>query len=194
MNKVIVIGGGAAGLMAALSAAEAEASVLLLEGNEKLGKKIYITGKGRCNVTNACEPAAFMNKVVKNPRFLFSALNALCAGGHDGSAGTAGLPGEGGAGRPGLPGQREGQRRDSGAGKGTAAARRVHPAEHEGFPHFGGKHCSLRCGAGRRDAAGSGSGRRGHRRCRAIPPPAPRATASVGWRSWGIRSIRRCPR
>ena len=54
MNKVIVIGGGAAGLMAALSAAEAEASVLLLEGNEKLGKKIYITGKGRCNVTNAC--------------------------------------------------------------------------------------------------------------------------------------------
>ena len=77
MNKVIVIGGGAAGLMAALSAAEAEASVLLLEGNEKLGKKIYITGKGRCNVTNACEPAAFMNKVVKNPRFLFSALNAF---------------------------------------------------------------------------------------------------------------------
>ena len=77
MNKVIVIGGGAAGLMAALSAAEAGASVTLLEGNEKLGKKIYITGKGRCNVTNACEPAAFMNRVVKNPRFLFSALNAF---------------------------------------------------------------------------------------------------------------------
>ena len=75
MNKVIVIGGGAAGLTAALSAAEAGASVMLLEGNEKLGKKIYITGKGRCNVTNACEPAAFLNKVVKNPRFLFSALN-----------------------------------------------------------------------------------------------------------------------
>ena len=63
--------------MAALSAAEAGACVLLLEGNEKLGKKIYITGKGRCNVTNACEPAAFMNKVVENPRFLFSALNAF---------------------------------------------------------------------------------------------------------------------
>ena len=75
MNKVIVIGGGAAGLTAALSAAEAGSSVTLLEGNEKLGKKIYITGKGRCNVTNACEPAAFLNKVVKNPRFLFSALN-----------------------------------------------------------------------------------------------------------------------
>lgn len=77
MNKVIVIGGGAAGLTAALSAAEAGASVTLLEGNEKLGKKIYITGKGRCNVTNACDPAAFLNKVVKNPRFLFSALNAF---------------------------------------------------------------------------------------------------------------------
>ena len=75
MNKVIVIGGGAAGLTAALSAAEAGSSVTLLEGNEKLGKKIYITGKGRCNVTNACDPAAFLNKVVKNPRFLFSALN-----------------------------------------------------------------------------------------------------------------------
>lgn len=75
MNKVIVIGGGAAGLTASLSTAEAGASVTLLEGNEKLGKKIYITGKGRCNVTNACEPAAFLNKVVKNPRFLFSALN-----------------------------------------------------------------------------------------------------------------------
>ena len=77
MNKVIVIGGGAAGLTAALSAAEAGSSVTLLEGNEKLGKKIYITGKGRCNVTNACDPAAFLNKVVKNPRFLFSALNAF---------------------------------------------------------------------------------------------------------------------
>ena len=77
MNKVIVIGGGAAGLTAALSAAEAGSSVTLLEGNEKLGKKIYITGKGRCNVTNACDPAAFLNKVVKNPLFLFSALNAF---------------------------------------------------------------------------------------------------------------------
>ncbi len=74
---MIVIGGGAAGLMAAVSAANAGASVTLLERNEKLGKKIYITGKGRCNVTNACEPDAFMKNVVKNPRFLFSALNAL---------------------------------------------------------------------------------------------------------------------
>ena len=77
MNKVIVIGGGAAGLMAALSAAEAEASVLLLEGNEKLGKKIYITGKGRCNVTNDCTAEEFLRHVRTNPRFLFSSLGAF---------------------------------------------------------------------------------------------------------------------
>lgn len=63
--------------MAAVSAAQAGADVTLLERNEKLGKKIYITGKGRCNATNACEPDAFMKSVVKNPRFLYSALNAL---------------------------------------------------------------------------------------------------------------------
>ena len=77
MNNVIVIGGGAAGLMAAVAAAQSAADVTLLERNEKLGKKIYITGKGRCNATNACEPDAFMKSVVKNPRFLYSALNAL---------------------------------------------------------------------------------------------------------------------
>ena len=77
MNEVIVIGGGAAGLMAAVAAAEAGAQVTLLERNEKLGKKIYITGKGRCNATNACEMDAFLKNVVKNPRFLYSAFNAL---------------------------------------------------------------------------------------------------------------------
>ena len=77
MNEVIIIGGGAAGLMAAVSAAQSGAKVTLLERNEKLGKKIYITGKGRCNATNACDAQAFMKNVVKNPRFLFSALNAL---------------------------------------------------------------------------------------------------------------------
>ena len=55
MSKVIVIGGGPAGMMAAFAAAENGHRVLLLEKNEKLGKKLYITGKGRCNVTNACE-------------------------------------------------------------------------------------------------------------------------------------------
>ena len=77
MNKVVVIGGGAAGLMAAIAAAREGAQVTLLEKNEKLGKKIYITGKGRCNVTNACSQEAFRSKVVKNPRFLYSALDAF---------------------------------------------------------------------------------------------------------------------
>ena len=76
-KQIIVIGGGAAGLMAAVTAAAQGHSVLLLERNEKLGKKIYITGKGRCNVTNLCAPDAFLKNVVRNPKFLFSALNAL---------------------------------------------------------------------------------------------------------------------
>ena len=77
MTDLIVIGGGAAGLMCAYAAADAGASVLLLERNEKLGKKIYITGKGRCNLTNACEPDAFLKSVVRSPRFLYAALRAL---------------------------------------------------------------------------------------------------------------------
>ncbi|MBR2924948.1 MAG: NAD(P)/FAD-dependent oxidoreductase [Clostridia bacterium] len=77
MKHIIVIGGGAAGLLAAMEAAKAGAEVTLLEKNEKLGKKIYITGKGRCNVTNDCTPESFRASVVKNPRFLFSALNAF---------------------------------------------------------------------------------------------------------------------
>lgn len=74
MKKIIVIGGGAAGAMAAIAAAEQGASVLLLEKNEKLGKKIYITGKGRCNLTNACELEELFKKIVTNPRFMYSAL------------------------------------------------------------------------------------------------------------------------
>ena len=77
MSSIAVIGGGAAGMMAALTAAREGAQVTLLECNEKLGKKIYITGKGRCNVTNRCDREAFLNQVPRNPRFLYSALNAL---------------------------------------------------------------------------------------------------------------------
>ncbi len=77
MKKIIVIGGGAAGMLAAIAAAEAGADVLLLEKNEKLGKKIYITGKGRCNVTNACETEDLLKNVVTNRRFLYSALYAF---------------------------------------------------------------------------------------------------------------------
>ncbi len=72
-KKCIVIGGGAAGMMAAYAVASEQWDVELLEKNEKLGKKIYITGKGRCNVTNDCEPEVFFANVVSNPKFLYSA-------------------------------------------------------------------------------------------------------------------------
>lgn len=74
MSEVIVVGGGAAGMMAAIAAAEGGHSVLLLEQNEKLGKKIYITGKGRCNVTNACGMDELFENVVSNAKFLYSAF------------------------------------------------------------------------------------------------------------------------
>ena len=74
MSKVIVVGGGAAGMMAAYSAAICGHSVMLLEQNEKLGKKIYITGKGRCNFTNAADMDEIMKAVVTNPKFLYSAF------------------------------------------------------------------------------------------------------------------------
>ena len=77
MQLIVVIGGGAAGLMAAVTAAENGAAVTVLERNEKLGKKLYITGKGRCNCTNLCPADEFRQNVVRNPRFLFSALEAL---------------------------------------------------------------------------------------------------------------------
>lgn len=79
MSDVIVIGGGAAGMMAACSAAENGHNVTLIEKNEKLGKKIYITGKGRCNVTNAGETTAFFEQVVRNPKSLYSAVYSFDA-------------------------------------------------------------------------------------------------------------------
>ena len=75
MSEILVIGGGAAGMMAAVFAARAGGKVTLLEKNEKLGKKVYITGKGRCNLTNDCSRDGFLAQVPRNPRFLFSALN-----------------------------------------------------------------------------------------------------------------------
>lgn len=74
MRTVIIIGGGAAGLMAAISASKEDKKVILLEKNDKLGKKIFITGKGRCNITSACEPGEFLDHVVTNPRFLYSSF------------------------------------------------------------------------------------------------------------------------
>ena len=75
MAEILVIGGGAAGMMAAVFAARAGAEVTLLEKNEKLGKKVYITGKGRCNLTNDCDLDEFLAQVPRNPRFLYSALS-----------------------------------------------------------------------------------------------------------------------
>lgn len=75
MAKVLIIGGGAAGMMASIMAALEGHQVCVLEQNEKLGKKLYITGKGRCNVTNACEEVEdLINSVVSNPKFLYSAF------------------------------------------------------------------------------------------------------------------------
>ena len=79
MNEydVIVVGGGAAGMFAAIQAGYAGARVLLLEPNERLGKKLYITGKGRCNLTNACSWQEVLKNVPRNPRFLYSALSGF---------------------------------------------------------------------------------------------------------------------
>lgn len=74
--NVIVVGGGASGMMAAYSAAMCGHEVTVLERNEKLGKKIYITGKGRCNLTNNCPIEEFFGHIVRNPRFLYSSFNA----------------------------------------------------------------------------------------------------------------------
>lgn len=74
MAKTIVIGGGAAGMMAAYAAAMCGNEVSLYEKNEKLGKKVYITGKGRCNVTNACETQDFFINIVTNPKFMYSPI------------------------------------------------------------------------------------------------------------------------
>ncbi len=71
---VFVIGGGAAGMMAAIEAAVSGCKVTVFEKNEKLGKKIYITGKGRCNVTNASDMETIFANINRNPKFLYSAL------------------------------------------------------------------------------------------------------------------------
>ena len=76
MNKIIVIGGGPAGMFAAIAAAESGSQVTLLEKNEKLGKKLFITGKGRCNITNAGDMDNLFANVMTNAKFLYSAFYA----------------------------------------------------------------------------------------------------------------------
>lgn len=74
MSKVLIVGGGAAGMLASVFAARRGCEVHVFEKNEKLGKKLYITGKGRCNLTNACEMDALFDSVRTNARFLYSAF------------------------------------------------------------------------------------------------------------------------
>lgn len=80
MKKIVVIGGGAAGLMAAAAAAGHGTDVRLIEKNPALGKKMLITGGGRCNITNIAEPKRMMDKILRNPCFLYSALHAFDSG------------------------------------------------------------------------------------------------------------------
>ncbi len=77
MKKIAVVGGGAAGMMAAARLIEENADVTLFERNDRLGKKLAITGKGRCNLTNNCSLPEFMENVPANPRFLYSAVSAF---------------------------------------------------------------------------------------------------------------------
>lgn len=77
MRHIVVVGGGAAGMMAAIGAASAGADVTLVEKNEKTGKKIFITGKGRCNLTNACAREDFAGNVISNEKFLYSAFDRM---------------------------------------------------------------------------------------------------------------------
>ena len=74
---IVVIGGGPAGMMAAITAAEGGSSVTLIEKNEKLGKKLFLTGKGRCNLTNACPAEELFDNIRTNPKFLYSAFHGL---------------------------------------------------------------------------------------------------------------------
>ena len=74
MSKVVIVGGGAAGMFASIAAAECGHQVVVYEKNEKLGKKLYITGKGRCNITNACDVEGLFEAVRTNAKFLYSSF------------------------------------------------------------------------------------------------------------------------
>ena len=75
IKRIAIVGGGAAGMLAAGTALQYGADVTIFEKNAILGKKLLITGKGRCNVTNNCSNEEFMNNVTKNPRFMYTALS-----------------------------------------------------------------------------------------------------------------------
>ena len=72
--RIVIVGGGAAGMMAASIASKSDNEVILIDRNEKLGKKVYITGKGRCNLTNACDLDTFFGNIITNKKFMYSSL------------------------------------------------------------------------------------------------------------------------
>ena len=75
MYDLLIAGGGAAGLFAAVTAARRGKCVLICDANDRLGHKLSITGKGRCNLTNNCDPDTLMQNIPRNPRFLYSAFS-----------------------------------------------------------------------------------------------------------------------
>ncbi len=77
MNKVVIIGGGAAGMMAGIVLAEKGYKPIILEKNDRLGKKLFITGKGRCNLTNDCVEDIFFKNIVSNSKFMYSCFNCF---------------------------------------------------------------------------------------------------------------------
>ena len=77
MSKIYVIGGGAAGMLAAIFAARNGHKVVLFEKYDRLGKKLFITGKGRCNITNACDRDEFFEQIISNPKFFFRAYHSF---------------------------------------------------------------------------------------------------------------------
>ena len=79
MENIVIIGAGAAGLIAAGNAISLGKKVTIIEKNSRPARKVMITGKGRCNLTNACSNQEFLESVVSNPRFLYSAINQFSA-------------------------------------------------------------------------------------------------------------------
>ena len=108
MKRVLIVGGGAAGMFAAAVAAQKGCEVFLFEKNEKLGKKLYITGKGRCNVTNDCGPEELLSAVVRNRKFLYSAFYTFGSRDkrYDGFPGKGGSSAEDGERKQGFSGVR----------------------------------------------------------------------------------------
>ena len=110
MTDIIVVGGGAAGMMAALTAAQGGTSVALLERNPKLGRKLYITGKGRCNVTNHCSVQEVLDSTPRNSRFLYGAMTRTPPAWVEDFFRQEGVPLKVERGKPGVPGVRPGGR------------------------------------------------------------------------------------